>query len=35
MNATLLTRLILGALLLYQVYNYGHDHLVNRKRIND
>lgn len=35
MDATLLTRLILGALLLYQVYNYGHDLFVNRKRIND
>lgn len=35
MNATLLTQLILGALLLYQLYNYGHDLYVNRKRIND
>lgn len=35
MNTTFITQLVLGMLLLFQVYNYGNDIIVNRKRLND
>ena len=35
MEITLITQLLLGALLLFQIYNYGYDLIINRKHLND
>lgn len=35
MNATRITQLILGLLLLFQLYNYGRDLFTHRKQLND
>lgn len=34
-NTIIITQLILGTLFFYQVYNYGHDLIVNRHKLND